>query len=61
VLGRLPQLLPQPFKELPRAISEQLLKIKMRGQLGDPKFSREPVPALVEPVRELLERVAGRR
>src|SRR5262249_21324292 len=49
VLGRLPQLLPQPFKEVPRAISEQLLKIQMRGRLGDLKFSREPVPLLVEP------------
>jgi hypothetical protein len=61
VLGRLPQLLPSPIKELPRAISEQLLNIKMTGPLSDPKITREPVPALVEPVRELLERVAGVR
>jgi hypothetical protein len=61
VLGRLPQLLPSPIKELPRAISEQLLKIKMTGPLSAPRISREPVPGLVEPVRELLERMSAVR
>jgi hypothetical protein len=38
-----------------------LLKIKMRGRLGDVHCTEEPVPVLVEPLKELLERLAGRQ
>ena len=42
------------------ALSRQLLKIKMRGSLSDPKCDREPVPAVVEPAKEFWNRVRGR-
>jgi hypothetical protein len=60
VLGRWPQVLPEPLKQLPPAISQRLLKITARGRLGKVEFHREPVPVLVDPLRELLERLASR-
>src|SRR5262249_46810310 len=60
VLGRLPQLLPGVLKELPPAVSQQLLRIQARGQVGNVQISKEPVRILVDPLREFLDRIRGR-
>jgi hypothetical protein len=52
--ARLPQLLPTGMRQIPRAISDQLLKIKMRGDLGDLHCTKEPVPALLDPFWRML-------
>lgn len=61
VWARVVQMLPPIIKEIPPAISQNLLKIKMRGKLGDTRCTKEPVPVLVEPVKELLDRMAGKK
>jgi hypothetical protein len=57
--ARLPEMLPGEMKKIPHAISDQLLKIKMRGQLGDITCTKEPVPVLVDPFRKLLNGFRG--
>jgi hypothetical protein len=55
--GRVQQVLPGPLAEVPRAISDQLLKIKMRGKVGkggEVRFEKELVPAVTEPLRKAL-------
>ena len=42
------------------AISKQLLGIKMRGSLMDPKCIREPVPLVVEPIKGMMNFIRGR-
>ncbi len=52
--GRAEQLLPSVFRNVPSAISKQLLKIEVRGKIGghdgDLQFSKVPVPSVVEPL-----------
>lgn len=60
VWGRLKQVLPPIFREIPPALGQQLLKIKMRGTVSEPQITKEPVPALVEPLERLLRRFAER-
>jgi hypothetical protein len=52
--ARLPQLLPGGMKKIPYTISDQLLRIKMRGDLGDLHCTKEPVPMLLDRWRELI-------
>ena len=55
--GRVQQFLPGPLAEVPRAISDQLLKIKMRGKVGkggEVRFEKELVPAVTEPLKKAL-------
>jgi hypothetical protein len=62
VWGRIVQLSPSPIKEIWPAISENLLKIRMKGKLGEtPRFEKVPVPGLSEPLQRVLERLAGRQ
>lgn len=61
VWGRIKQVLPPIFREIPPAVGQQLLKIKMRGQMNDVKITKEPVPVLVEPIEKLLKRAIGRQ
>jgi hypothetical protein len=60
VWGRIVQMLPPVLNKIPPAIGKQLLKIQMRGKVGDVRYTNEPVPVLVEPLKELLEKLAGR-
>ncbi len=52
--ARFGQVLPTGVSALPRALSDQLLKIKLRGSLGSPRFEKELVPGVVEPVKRVL-------
>jgi hypothetical protein len=60
VWARIMQYLPPLIKEIPPYLSQSLLRIKMRGRVGDVQFTKEPVPALVDPLKEMLDRLAGR-
>jgi hypothetical protein len=59
VWGRIMQLLPSAFRPIPSVMSQQLLKIKMRGQVGDVHCTKEPVPVLVEPLERLLKHASS--
>jgi hypothetical protein len=48
--GRLGQALPPVVGDVPRALSDQLLKIKMRGRVGDVRLDKELAPGVVEPL-----------
>jgi hypothetical protein len=48
------------LENMEAAISKQILKIKMRGSLLDPVCSGEPVPVVVEPIKEFLKALRGR-
>lgn len=52
--GRLTQMLPSVIDDVPRAISGQLLKVKMRGDLAKPRYEPEPVPAMTTSLRKVL-------
>jgi hypothetical protein len=52
--ARFGQVLPTGVSALPRAISDQLLKIKLRGALNAPRFEKELVPGVVEPMKRVL-------
>ncbi len=52
--GRLRQMLPPVLNEIPGFLSGQLLKIKMRGKIGDIHFEKDLVPAVSEPVRRVF-------
>jgi hypothetical protein len=60
VWGRIKQILPPIFREIPPALGQQLLKIKMRGQMNEVKITKEPVPVLIEPIERLLKRFGDR-
>jgi hypothetical protein len=48
--GRLTQVLPPGVSDVPRVVSDQLLKIKLRGRVGDVHIEKVPAPGLVEPL-----------
>ena len=61
VWGRIVQLSPSLLKEFWPTVSETLLKIKMKGKIGEkPRFEREWVPALTEPLEKMRERLGGK-
>jgi hypothetical protein len=51
--ARFPQVLPQPIKQIPTVISNQLLRIKMRGDVSDPKFQKDFVPLVTDPMKKM--------
>ncbi|MCS6850641.1 MAG: hypothetical protein NZ700_05670 [Gemmataceae bacterium] len=59
VWGRMTQVLPPLVRVVPSALGQSLLKVKMRGNIGDLKITKEPVPVLVEPMERLLRRLSG--
>jgi hypothetical protein len=55
--GRVTQVLPTGLDAIPQLISQQFLKIKMRGKLGKQgsvRFDKELVPAVIEPLRRIV-------
>jgi hypothetical protein len=46
--------LPPAVKAVPQEISNQLLKIEVRGTIGDYKCTKVPVPLVVDPVKKML-------
>jgi AsmA-like C-terminal region len=45
------QMFPSVVSVIPQTISDQLLKIKVRGKIGDVHFEKELVPGLVDPIK----------
>jgi hypothetical protein len=60
VWGRLVQWLPPILREIPPTIGQCLLKVKVRGKMGDVHFDKEPVPVLVEPAEKLARWMTGK-
>jgi hypothetical protein len=56
--GRTLPLLPPLIDRIPEGISRQLMKIRIQGSLGEVQVKKEPVPIIVEPVRELWKKMA---
>src|SRR5262249_26238606 len=52
--ARLGQVLPAGVREVPRELSNQLLRIDMRGKVGDVHFREVPVPLLLGPLKRVL-------
>lgn len=61
VWARVVQMLPPIIKDIPPAFSKHLLKIKMKGRFGDVRCTKEPVPVLLDPIKEMLEVMSRRR
>lgn len=59
VWGRIVQLLPPLLKPLPAELGKQILKIEMRGKVGDVHVAQRPAPLLTEPLERLLRRMNG--
>jgi hypothetical protein len=53
------QWMPPGLDKIPPLISKQLLKIKVRGSFTQPQISKEPVPAVVEPLKVLFQLMSG--
>ena len=52
--GRMPQMLPPGISDLSQAISDQLFKIKLRGKINSPRFEKELIPGVVDPLKKAL-------
>jgi hypothetical protein len=48
------------LENLESFISKRIMKIKMRGSLLKPECSSEPVPGVVEPIKDFLNALRGR-
>src|SRR5207248_10340716 len=63
--GPIGQMLPPGLRELPPWLSKYLFKIRATGRLGRDgeglTFMPEPMPALVDPVRQLVDKVRARQ
>jgi len=51
--GRIAQLLPPGINDLSREISNQLLRIKVRGEVGKVRFEKELVPIVTDPLKRV--------
>jgi hypothetical protein len=51
--ARLGQVLPPEIRKFPQAISNQLLRIKMRGSVSDPTFKRDYMPLVTDPAKRM--------
>ncbi len=53
VVGRVKEFLPPVIREIPPLISECLLKIRMQGQVGNVRCTKQLLPPLFDPFRNL--------
>lgn len=60
-VSRIVPMLPPLIKGITERLSENVFLIKARGRLGAVNFETEPIPILVEPLKELLEAIAQPR
>jgi hypothetical protein len=62
VWGRIEQVLPAVWNDIPSAIGKNLLKIEMRGGMGpgqELKFHKKLVPGLVEPLQQIGDKLTS--
>jgi hypothetical protein len=52
--GHVPQMLPPGISDLSQAFSDQLFKIKLRGKITAPRFEKELIPGVVDPIKKAL-------
>jgi hypothetical protein len=57
--ARITQALPPGIKQIPPALSNQLLTIKMHGKLGDIQCTKEPMPVLFDPLKRMWDEMRG--
>jgi hypothetical protein len=50
--GRVPQMLPPGIRDLSQAFSDQLFRIKLRGKITAPRFEKEAIPGVVDPIKK---------
>jgi len=50
--GRMSQMMLPGISDLSQALSDQLFKIKVRGKIGAPRFEKELIPGVVEPIKK---------
>ena len=56
------QILPPLLKEIPAAFSKYFfMKIQVRGRIGDVRILKEPLPIVVDSIKDLLERMSKPR
>lgn len=62
--GRIEQLVPTSLRYIPAEIGKRMLKIEMRGKVGgepgELKFTKRPVPMLLDPVLGVRERMGNK-
>ena len=54
-LARLNQVLPAVVDEIPKAVSNQLLTLRVRGKPGNLRIDKQLLPVLNDPLRRLAE------
>ena len=54
--GRMPQILPPGISDLAQAASDQMLRIRMRGKVGEPRFDKELLPGVIDPLKKAIGR-----
>jgi hypothetical protein len=54
--GRVPQVLPPGISDLSQALSDQMFRIKMRGQVGAVKYEKELLPGVIDPLKKVMGR-----
>jgi hypothetical protein len=61
VWGHVTQMLPPGLREIPPWLSKNLLLLHAQGKLGGAMVVRpKPLPPVIDPIRQLMERAAGR-
>jgi hypothetical protein len=54
--ARVPQVLPPGISDLTQALSDQVFRIKMRGQVGAVKYEKELLPGVFDPLKKVMGR-----
>ncbi len=52
--GRMPQMLPTVISDPLQGLSDQLFKIKLRGKITAPRFEKELMPGVVDPLKKVF-------